>query len=461
MRSNPADYDLHAPADLQQAIAILAGSRGSWTPIAGGTDLMVQYAAGKLASRKLIGIWNIPEIHRIEIMASEIRVGSASTFTDLRENETIRREFPSLAQVAGWVGGIANQNRGTLGGNIANASPAGDSLPALLAYDAELLFASASGSRRIPYREFHTGYKTTALAAGELIQSICLPRRFLGYSSYARKVGTRNAQAISKVCIAALARKSGDTVEDVRIAAGSVAPFPVRLSRIERMLEGKQLDRALIDSAAKAAVAEIQPIDDIRSTARYRAAVLNNLVAEFLEQLARPAEERNTVLARWNALPVDAAAAEILPCCGSNAWAHQMARARPLAHEAAVLSASDELWNSLSEADWNEAFRSHPRLGESRPNASAGARSSAWSAQEQQTVTSADETVKIELAEANREYEEKFGCIFILCATGKSPAVVLEILRRRMHNDPHKELRETAEQQRLITHIRLKKWLGE
>jgi len=461
VRSNPADYELHAPADLQEAMAMLASPRESWRPISGGTDLMVQYAAGKLASRNLVGIWSIPEFRRIEAFADEVRVGAASTFTDLRQNEIIRRDFPLLAQVSGWVGGIANQNRGTLGGNIANASPAGDSLPALLAYDAELLLASARGSRRIPYREFHTGYKATALVAGELIQSICLPRRFSGYSSYARKVGTRNAQAISKICIAALARKSGDAVEHVRIALGSVAPFPVRLSRIERMLEGKRLDRPLIEAAANAALAEIQPIDDIRSTARYRAAVLKNLVVEFLGQLARPAEEMKKVLARWNALPVDAAEIEILPCCGSRAWAHRMAMARPFASEASLLSASDEIWYNLPETDWNEAFRSHPRLGESRPSASAVARSAAWSAQEQHNLTNTDETLRIELAAANREYERTFARIFILCATGKSPAEVLKILRRRLHNDPQTELRESAEQQRQITHIRLKKWLSE
>lgn len=461
MRSNPVDYELHAPVDLQEATAMLAASRGAWTPIAGGTDLMVQYAAGKLASRKLIGIWKIPEFRGIEAIVGEIRVGAACTFTDLRQDETIRREFPLLAQVAGWVGGIANQNRGTLGGNIANASPAGDSLPALLAYDADLVLTSARGSRRIPYREFHTGYKKTALACDELIQSICLPRRFSGYSSYARKVGTRNAQAVSKICVAALARRAGDVVEDVRIAAGSVAPFPVRLPRIERMLEGRRLDRPLIEEAAKVVFTEIQPIDDIRSTARYRAAVLKHLVAEFLEQLAGLAKDGNKVLARWNALSADAAEAEIFPCCGSHAWSYQMATARPFASEASLLSASHEIWNNLSEPDWNEAFRSHPRLGESKLSASAGARSAAWSAQEQQKITSADGSLKIELAEANREYEKQFSRIFILCATGRPPAEVLGILRRRLRNDPHTELREAAEQQGLITQIRLEKWLHE
>ena len=461
MRSNPADYELHAPADLQEAIAMIAGSRDVWTPIAGGTDLMVQYAAGTLARRKLIGLWKIPELRRIELAGDELRVGAASTFTDLRRNETIRREFPLLAQVAGWVGGIANQNRATLGGNIANASPAGDSLPALLVYGAELLIASLRGSRRIPYREFHTGYKVTALAPDELIHSISLPRRFSGYSSYARKVGTRSAQAISKVCIAALARNSAGTIEDVRIAVGSVAPFPVRLARIERMLEGKKPDRTLIHSAAQAAVAEIQPIDDIRSTARYRAVVVKNLVSEFIEQLAGPAALANRVLARWNALAVDAAESEIVPCCGSKAWAHQMAMARPFANEAALLSSSDNIWTSLAEADRDEALRSHPRLGESKPSPSATARSAAWSAQEQQHATGADEAAKFHLADANRQYENKFGRIFILCATGRSPAEILEALRRRMNNDPGAEFREAAEQQRQITRIRLKKWLNE
>jgi CO/xanthine dehydrogenase FAD-binding subunit len=203
----------------------------------------------------------------------------------LRRHEVIAQEFPLLARAAGWIGGIANQNRGTIGGNIVNASPAADSLPALLAYDAELILASVRGERRLAYRNFHAAYKKIALVPDELVRAVCLPRRFAGYVSYTRKVGTRNAQAISKVCVAALGRLEDGKIADVRIAIGSVAPVPLRLSETERILSGQRLTAALVSLARKTAVAEIRPIDDIRSTARYRSAVASNLVAEFVEML--------------------------------------------------------------------------------------------------------------------------------------------------------------------------------
>jgi len=286
MRSDPKDYELVAPGSLQAAVGLLARSPGEWLPIAGGTDIMVQYAAGKLASRKLLSIWNLAELRNIEVLANEIRVGAGCTYTNIREHEVIGREFPMLVSAARWTGGIANQNRGTLGGNIVNASPAADSLPALLAYDAELILISVRGERRISYAGFHTDYKKTRLAPDELIQAVCLPRRFSGYVCHARKVGSRNAQAISKVCIAALGRMAGQTVEDIHIAVGSVAPVPLRLSETELMLRGKVIDESLVSAAKKMAVAEIRPIDDIRSTAKYRAAVAGNLVAEFLNLLS-------------------------------------------------------------------------------------------------------------------------------------------------------------------------------
>src|SRR6476646_4863022 len=161
MRSNPADYQLVAPASLQAVVSLLAAEPGAWLPIAGGTDVMVQYAAGKLAARKLVSIWDLPELRRMDVEANEIRIGAGCTYTDLREHKVVEREFPLLASAAGWTGGIANQNRGTLGGNIVNASPAADSLPALLAYEAELVLVSVRGERRVPYLDFHTGYKKT------------------------------------------------------------------------------------------------------------------------------------------------------------------------------------------------------------------------------------------------------------------------------------------------------------
>jgi OHCU decarboxylase len=466
MRANPSDYEMIAPGSLNVIVSLLAKEPGVWLPIAGGTDVMVQYAAGKLPARKLVSIWNHPELRRIEVTASEIRIGAGCTYTDLRKHEIVVREFPLMQSAARWTGGIANQNRGTIGGNIVNASPAADSLPALLAYDAELILVSVRGERRLPYAGFHTGYKKTLLAADELVQSVCLPRRFVGYFSHARKVGARNSQAISKVCIAALGRVADGVVEDIRIALGSVAPVPLRLTETEQAVRGKGIDSDLLLLARKAAVAEIRTIDDIRSTARYRAAVAGNLVVDCLKLLDSQRVKRNdgggnTRLARWNCLPVDEAMQEILPCCGSRAWARGVIARRPFAGEAALLAASDEVWRNLTPADWMEAFRGHPRIGESRPTSSqaSAARSVEWSAQEQRKVEDADAVVKNALADLNREYERRFDRIFIVCATGKSAPEILEILRRRINNDAETELHEAAEQQRQITQIRLKKWL--
>jgi CO/xanthine dehydrogenase FAD-binding subunit len=286
MRADPTEYKLVSPGDLQAALSLMAGEPAQWLPIAGGTDVMVLYSAGKLPNRKLINIWNIPELRQIEVLPDRIRIGAACTYTALRSHEIIFTEFPLLVTAASWTGGIANQNRGTLGGNIANASPAADSLPALLVYDAELTLISVRGERRVAYRNFHTGYKQTALAADELIRDIALPRRFSGYLWHARKVGARNAQAISKVCLAALGQMANGAIGDVCLALGSVAPVPLRLSGTEQMLTGKKIEPSLSKIARKTAMSEIWPIDDIRSTARYRAAVGGNLVAEFLEKLA-------------------------------------------------------------------------------------------------------------------------------------------------------------------------------
>jgi len=285
LRANPADYELAAPGTLQKVLALYADEPGSWLPIAGGTDVMVLYAAGKLPARKLVNIGDLRELRRIEVTSSEVRIGAGCTYTDLRQHSVIASEFPLLARAAAWTGGIANQNRGTLGGNIANASPAGDSLPVLLVYDADLILVSVRGERRIPYRTFHTGYKKTLLAPDELIHSICISKNLKGYISYAKKVGARNAQAISKVFLAALARISNTTIEDVRLAAGSVGPIPVRLAATERALAGRAIDNSLLEAAGNVMAQEVQPIDDIRSTAEYRTVVLRNLLGEFLHGL--------------------------------------------------------------------------------------------------------------------------------------------------------------------------------
>jgi OHCU decarboxylase len=463
VRANPSEFELVAPGTLPAVLSLLAQQPGDWLPIAGGTDVMVQYSAGKLLAHRLVSIWNLPELRRIEDAPDEIRIGAGCTYTDLRENPAINREFPLLSTAAAWTGAIANQNRGTLGGNIVNASPAADSLPALLAYEADLLLVSARGERRVSYANFHVAYRKTQLAPDELVRSICIKKRFSGYYAHARKVGARNAQAIAKVCLAALARLSNRVVDDVRLAMGSVAPVPLRLVETERIIRGKPIDPMLLQSSRAAAAAEIRPIDDIRSTARYRAAVAGNLVADFLERLGAIDSSnkiQNPVLARWNALPPGEAAEIILPCCGSKVWARGMAANRPIFEETALLSASRQVCDNLSESDWLEAFRSHPRIGESRAPAKSSAQSAAWSSEEQREVGAAAEEIKLALAEANSAYEQRFHRTFIVCASGKSAPEILAILRRRLQNDETTELHEAAEEQRQIAHLRLKKWLS-
>jgi CO/xanthine dehydrogenase FAD-binding subunit len=285
MRSRPSEYELVAPGKLSTVLDLLAKEPGVWMPIAGGTELMVQYGAGRLSARKLVSLWGLPELRHIECTAQEVLIGAGCTYTDLRRHPIVAREFPLLAQAASWTGSIANQNRGTLGGNIVNASPAADSLPALMVYEAELLLTSARGTRRVPYVEFHTGYKQTKLAADEIIRAIALQPRFSGYHGYSRKVGTRNAQAIAKLCLAGLGKISGNKIEDVRLAIGSMAVTPVRLRHTEEALLSQPYSTALMSEARQAMEAEVAPIDDIRSSALYRLHVAGNLLQEFLEGL--------------------------------------------------------------------------------------------------------------------------------------------------------------------------------
>ena len=286
MRSYPADYELLSPGSLHAALRLLSEEPGQWTPIAGGTEIMVQFGAGRLAARKLVNIWNLPELREIAETEATISIGGGCTFSQIRANAGIQQHFPLLAQCASWTGGIANQNRATLAGNIANASPAADSPPALIAYDAEIELVSTRGRRRLPYDQFHLGYKKTALAPDELICALHLPRKSTRSLQFVRKVGTRNAQAISKICVAATGRVDAGIVNELRIGMGSVAPTPLRLTRTEQLIQGHRLDHATIADARHSLLQEIAPIDDIRSTARYRSLVAANLLEEMLRAFA-------------------------------------------------------------------------------------------------------------------------------------------------------------------------------
>jgi len=287
MRAYLPAYELTVPRTLDEALALVRDEPGVWRPFAGGTDLMVLLEAGKLEHRKFFSIRQLRELRGVEESDGFVRVGALTTYTDVRRSDVLTRHFPMLGQAARETGGIAIQNRGTVGGNIANASPAADTPPALLAYGAEVELVSSEGTRRIPYAEFHTGYKQTVMRDDELIARIRLPRPPRDLRSYYRKVGTRRAQAISKVCMAGAARVGdGGRVRSVRIALGSVAPTVVRCARTEELLLDQLIDEGLIESARETLAQEIAPIDDIRSTSEYRLRVAANLLEDFLTTIS-------------------------------------------------------------------------------------------------------------------------------------------------------------------------------
>ena len=283
MRAYVPSYQLVSPTSLAEALEALSQNDGAWKPFAGGTDLMVLLEAGKLPHQNYVNIWNFRELRGIEVSDEYVTLGALTTYTEVQAHSTLREEFPMLCQAARETGGIAIQNRGTLGGNIVNASPAADSPPALLAYDAELELISKAGARRIPYSRFHSGYKQMDLRTDELLRAIRLPRMSDRFHYY-RKVGTRKAQAISKVCFAGVIRIVDGRVAHIRIALGSVAPIPIRCERTEASLQDQPLNSEAILLGASTMSSEIVPIDDIRSTRDYRLRVSLNLLQDFLSR---------------------------------------------------------------------------------------------------------------------------------------------------------------------------------
>jgi CO/xanthine dehydrogenase FAD-binding subunit len=285
MRAYVPSYQLIHSPDLSSALEMLAHEPGVWRPFAGGTDLMVLLEAGRLPHKNYLNIWNLKELRGIEVTDQHVTLGALTTYTEVQQEKVLQQEFPMLCQAASETGGLAIQNRGTLGGNVVNASPAADSPPALLAYDAELELVSLKGARRVSYHGFHTGYKQMIIGTDELLTRIRLPRSPEKLRHYYRKVGTRKAQAISKVCFAGTARMRDEKIEDLRIALGSVAPVPLRCVKTEDALRGSDIDQTTIDRATVVMANEIVPIDDIRSTSNYRQKVSLNLLADFLHKL--------------------------------------------------------------------------------------------------------------------------------------------------------------------------------
>jgi CO/xanthine dehydrogenase FAD-binding subunit len=287
MRANIPEYDLRVPVSLSEALGLLSREPGTWQPFAGGTDLMVLLESGKLAHKRFLSLANLDDLRGIEVSADAVTLGALTTYTEIRNHTVLQSEFPLLCNAARETGSVATQNRGTLGGNIMNASPAADSPPALLVYDAEIELISTRRVRWLPYHGFHTGYKQMQIASDELLRAIRLPRRAKPWRQYYRKIGTRKAQAISKVCFAGAALMESGVTRDIRIALGSIAPIVVRAVKTEDALRGSSLTPASIETAKDILAQEIAPIDDIRSTARYRLRVAQNLLEEFLSQLAK------------------------------------------------------------------------------------------------------------------------------------------------------------------------------
>jgi xanthine dehydrogenase small subunit len=274
MRTPLSSLVLRRPRTLDEALGMLRDD-GPLEPLAGCTDAYVALQFGTARVSRFIDLWPLDELRGIEVRKDGVRLGALTTFADITASAPLRRRLPMLAAAAREIGGKQIQNRATIGGNIANASPAGDSLPVLLAAGATVVLRSASGERRVPFDAYYTGYRTSVRRPDELIVAVELPR--IAGTQWWRKVGTRRAQAISKVMMAGIRHR-----DEVRVAVGSVGPVPLRLARTEAALASG----ATIAEAANVLAGEIAPIDDIRSTADYRRRVAANLLAQFWRETA-------------------------------------------------------------------------------------------------------------------------------------------------------------------------------
>jgi CO/xanthine dehydrogenase FAD-binding subunit len=273
------------PRSAAEAVAAFA-TRPELVPLAGGTDLMVGWNAGQMNRRGVLDLSSVRGWERLQVGAEGIRVGALVTHAQIQAHAVLAKRFPLLGAACAEVGGIAIQNRGTLAGNVANASPAGDSFPPLAVYDAVVHTISPRGRRQVAFLDVFAGVKKTTLGPSELIEAVELP--FLARRparQLFRKVGTRAAQALSKVVAAGLLWKRRDgRIDELRFAVGSVAPTVRRLRRVEELVAGQRVTRALLDRASALVAEEIAPIDDVRSTADYRRHVCRALVRSFLAE---------------------------------------------------------------------------------------------------------------------------------------------------------------------------------
>ncbi|OGR81968.1 MAG: hypothetical protein A3J74_01975 [Elusimicrobia bacterium RIFCSPHIGHO2_02_FULL_57_9] len=283
MRGAPDTIILLRPRSTRQALEVFAQNPHA-VPLAGGTDFMVSWNMGLHNGKTVLDISALRSWRKISAAKTGVRIGALATHADLQRHPALRREFSLLTEACSEIGAAAIQNRGTLGGNIANASPAGDSFPPQAVYEAKVHAVSAQARRLIPFNEIFVGVKKTVLRPGELIESVEIP--FLKprpSRQYFRKVGTRAAQALSKTVAAGLLWLSRDgRVSEMRFALGSMATMVRRLKSAEHFVQGKKLTSEVIDHACELLAKDVSPIDDVRSTAQYRLKVSRNLLREFL-----------------------------------------------------------------------------------------------------------------------------------------------------------------------------------
>jgi len=276
---------VHTPATLPEAVALRAAHPDAWL-LAGGTDIMVYLEAHAIDPPAFIDLWRVDGLRGIDAQADHIRIGACTDYTAIIDDADCRAHLPALVEASRTVGARQIQNRGTIGGNIANASPAGDTMPVLLAQDAVLeLRSEARGLREVPLADFYTGYKRTVMAPDELIAFVRIPKPSEGDRVHFRKVGTRMAQSISKVVLGGRLRLDGDTITEARLGWGSVAATPVRSPSAEKALAGQRLTAAAISAAVAALDHDIKPIDDVRSTADYRISVARRILRSWLTSL--------------------------------------------------------------------------------------------------------------------------------------------------------------------------------
>lgn len=281
-----SQLEVYSPQTLPEAYRRLQELHGRAKLLAGGTDLMVQLHDRIGVAPAYLNIWGLSELRGIAEAGEYLRLGALTTHTQIIRSPLVKQYCPILVDAAQTIGGVQIQNRGTIGGNIVNASPAGDTLPILAACEAQLELGSTRGIRLVAFDEFYTGYRQTVLAPDELVVAVRIPKTAPAEKLFFQKVGSRQALVISKVVLAAKVRMEAEkNIRSIQIGVGSVAPTVLRLRQTEALLRDHKLSPALIAGAKQAAMQEVRPITDIRSTDHYRRTVVGNIVEKFLNQL--------------------------------------------------------------------------------------------------------------------------------------------------------------------------------